>query len=85
MNLRDVILLDQQPIGKTPRSNPVTYVDAFGPIRKLFAQTSRARLAGYRRGVAADRGRRLKLLADPVDQVEDLLNRARAVSSLDDQ
>jgi excinuclease ABC subunit A len=46
--LRDVILLDQQPIGKTPRSNPVTYVDAFGPIRKLFAQTSRARLAGYR-------------------------------------
>jgi excinuclease ABC subunit A len=46
--LRDVILLDQQPIGKTPRSNPVTYVDAFGPIRKLFAQTARARLAGYR-------------------------------------
>ena len=47
-HLRDVILLDQQPIGKTPRSNPVTYVDAFGAIRKLFAQTSRARLAGYR-------------------------------------
>jgi excinuclease ABC subunit A len=47
-HLRDVILLDQQPIGKTPRSNPVTYVDAFGPIRKLFAQTARARLAGYR-------------------------------------
>jgi excinuclease ABC subunit A len=47
-HLRDVILLDQQPIGKTPRSNPVTYVDAFGPIRKLFAQTSRARFAGYR-------------------------------------
>jgi excinuclease ABC subunit A len=46
--LRDVILLDQQPIGKTPRSNPVTYVDAFGPIRKLFAETSRARLASYR-------------------------------------
>jgi excinuclease ABC subunit A len=45
--LRDVILLDQQPIGKTPRSNPVTYVDAFAPIRKLFAQTARARLAGY--------------------------------------
>jgi excinuclease ABC subunit A len=49
-HLRDVILLDQQPIGKTPRSNPVTYVDAFGPIRKLFAQTARARLAGYRAG-----------------------------------
>jgi excinuclease ABC subunit A len=46
--LRDVILLDQQPIGKTPRSNPVTYVDAFGPIRKLFAGTPRARVAGYR-------------------------------------
>jgi excinuclease ABC subunit A len=47
-HLRDVILLDQQPIGKTPRSNPVTYVDAFGPIRKLFAGTSRARFVGYR-------------------------------------
>jgi excinuclease ABC subunit A len=47
-HLRDVILLDQQPIGKTPRSNPVTYVEAFGPLRKLFAETSRARLAGYR-------------------------------------
>jgi excinuclease ABC subunit A len=47
-HVRDVILLDQQPIGKTPRSNPVTYVDAFAPIRKLFAQTPRARLAGYR-------------------------------------
>jgi excinuclease ABC subunit A len=47
-HLRDVILLDQQPIGKTPRSNPVTYVDAFGPIRKLFAQTPRARFTGYR-------------------------------------
>jgi excinuclease ABC subunit A len=46
--LREVILLDQQPIGKTPRSNPVTYVDAFGPIRKLFAETPRARFAGYR-------------------------------------
>jgi excinuclease ABC subunit A len=47
-HLRDVILLDQQPIGKTPRSNPVTYVEAFGPIRQLFARTPRARLAGYR-------------------------------------
>jgi excinuclease ABC subunit A len=46
-HLRDVILLDQQPIGKSPRSNPVTYVDAFGPLRKLFAQSARARLAGY--------------------------------------
>ncbi|MGH8056919.1 MAG: excinuclease ABC subunit UvrA, partial [Candidatus Entotheonellia bacterium] len=46
-HLRDVILLDQQPIGKSPRSNPVTYVDAFGPIRKLFAETPRARMAGY--------------------------------------
>jgi excinuclease ABC subunit A len=47
-HLRDVILLDQQPIGKTPRSNPVTYVEAFGALRKLFAETTRARLAGYR-------------------------------------
>jgi excinuclease ABC subunit A len=49
-HLRDVILLDQQPIGKSPRSNPVTYVDAFGPIRKLFAQTPRARIGGYQPG-----------------------------------
>jgi excinuclease ABC subunit A len=45
--LDDVVLIDQQPIGKTPRSNPVTYVKAFDEIRKLFADTPVARQRRY--------------------------------------
>ena len=44
--LRGVRLIDQQPIGRTPRSNPVTYVKAFDEIRKLFAGLSRAKTLG---------------------------------------
>lgn len=44
---RSVILMDQSPIGKTPRSNPVTYLKAFDAIRALFAQTDLARERGY--------------------------------------
>ena len=45
-DLRGVRLIDQEPIGRTPRSNPVTYVKAFDEIRKLFAGLSRAKTLG---------------------------------------
>jgi excinuclease ABC subunit A len=44
--LSDVVLVDQAPIGRTPRSNPVTYLKAFDPIRELFAATKDARSRG---------------------------------------
>jgi excinuclease ABC subunit A len=45
-HLRGVRLIDQEPIGRTPRSNPVTYVKAFDEIRKLFAGLTRAKTLG---------------------------------------
>ncbi len=45
-NLRGVRLINQEPIGRTPRSNPVTYVKAFDEIRKLFAGLTRAKTLG---------------------------------------
>ena len=48
--LDDVIIVDQSPIGKSPRSNPISYIKAFELIRDLFASTHQARARGYKPG-----------------------------------
>jgi excinuclease ABC subunit A len=48
--LDKVIDIDQSPIGRTPRSNPATYTGVFDHMRKLFSQTSEAKLRGYQPG-----------------------------------
>ena len=45
-----VINIDQQPIGRTPRSNPATYTGVFDAIRELFSQVSESRMRGYKAG-----------------------------------
>lgn len=49
-NIDKVIEVSQSPLGKTPRSNPATYTGVFSDIRKLFEQTTEARLRGYKAG-----------------------------------
>lgn len=48
--IKGIRLIDQTPIGKTPRSNPLTYLKIFDPIRKLFAQQMEAKAHGYTPG-----------------------------------
>ncbi|MFB6152608.1 MAG: excinuclease ABC subunit UvrA, partial [Haloarculaceae archaeon] len=48
--IETVRLIDQSPIGRTPRSNPATYTDVFDHIRELFAETSLAKQRGYEKG-----------------------------------
>ncbi len=48
--IKNVIVIDQDPIGRTPRSNPATYTKLFDQVRKLFASTKEARAHGYAPG-----------------------------------
>lgn len=48
--VKKVVLIDQSPIGKTPRSNPATYTKIFDYVRKLFANTKEAKMRGYTAG-----------------------------------
>ncbi|MDR2203614.1 MAG: excinuclease ABC subunit UvrA [Nitrososphaerota archaeon] len=48
--IRNVIVIDQDPIGRTPRSNPATYTKLFDEIRKIFATTREAKTRGYKEG-----------------------------------
>ena len=49
-NIDKVIIIDQSPIGRTSRSNPITYVGGFTPIREIFSKTKEARMRGYKLG-----------------------------------
>ncbi|MCX6722357.1 MAG: excinuclease ABC subunit UvrA [Candidatus Staskawiczbacteria bacterium] len=49
-NINKVVLVDQSPIGRTPRSNPATYTGAFSHIRDIFTKTKEARVRGYSAG-----------------------------------
>ena len=49
-NLKGVRLIDQSPIGKTPRSNPLSYLKMFDPVRRIFSQQPEARAHGYSPG-----------------------------------
>ncbi len=49
-NVDKLIVVDQSPIGRTPRSNPATYTNVFGDIRKLFENTPDAKVRGFKAG-----------------------------------
>ncbi len=49
-NIDKVVMVDQSPIGRTPRSNPATYINLFTPIRELFSKTIEAKERGYTPG-----------------------------------
>jgi excinuclease ABC subunit A len=56
--LKEVVLVDQSPIGRSPRSNPVTYIKAYDEVRKIFAALAESRKRGYTAGLLLQRGGR---------------------------
>ena len=72
-NIDKVIAIDQSPIGRTPRSNPATYIGAFTPIRDLYANTQLSRERGYAPGQFSfnvANGRCFACEGDGVKQIE---------------
>src|SRR2546425_2140353 len=72
-NLDKVIVIDQTPIGRTPRSNPATYTGMFDHIRQLFARLPAARIRGYGSGrfsINVKRGRCEKCQGDGLIKIE---------------
>ena len=55
--LRDVVLVDQSPIGRTPRSNPVTYIKAYDEVRRIFSSLPEAKKRGYGPGTSPSTSR----------------------------
>ena len=49
-NFRNIVLIDQDPIGRTPRSNPATYTGLFTPVRELFSRLPDAKIRGFQPG-----------------------------------
>ncbi|MGH9719743.1 MAG: excinuclease ABC subunit UvrA [Bryobacteraceae bacterium] len=49
-HIRELVMIDQSPIGKTPRSNPITYIGAFDQLRQILAATTEAKKRGYTPG-----------------------------------
>ena len=73
MNIDKLVLIDQSPIGRTPRSNTATYTSVFDDIRDLFANTQLARARGFLKGrfsFNVDGGRCDKCLGDGVIKIE---------------
>ena len=72
-NIDKVIAIDQSPIGRTPRSNPATYIGAFTPIRELYANTELSKERGYSPGQFSfnvAQGRCFACEGDGVKQIE---------------
>ena len=72
-NIDKVIAIDQSPIGRTPRSNPATYIGAFTPIRELYANTALSKERGYAPGQFSfnvPNGRCFACDGDGVKQIE---------------